>query len=75
MISVYDITYVIGMRMPFNISTDQIAALCAREKEPGAAIAEYLAKRQNTDSDDAFGFWGADAGDGLAFQEKARAEW
>ena len=71
------------MRTLVDIPTDQIAALaalCAREKQPRAAIvraaiAEYLAKRKNTDSDDAFGLWGADADDGLAFQEKARTEW
>jgi predicted transcriptional regulator len=60
------------MRTLVDIPNDQIAALaalCEQVKQPRAAIvraaiAEYLAKRQ-----------GADGEDGLAFQEKARAEW
>lgn len=71
------------MRTLVDIPADQIealATLCARMKQPRAAIvraaiAEYLAKRQSADQGDAFGLWGATAEDGLVFQEKARAEW
>ena len=83
MISVYDICYAAVMRTLIDIPPDQIeaiAALCARVKQSRAAIvrtaiAEYLVKRKVIDHDDAFGLWGAETEDGLAFQEKARAEW
>ena len=61
-----------------DIPADQIealAALCARVRQPRAAIAEYLAKRQDAGRAEAFGLWGDAADDGLAFQDKARAEW
>ena len=57
-----------------------LAALCERVKQPRAfiirqAIAEYLARHEHEAAQGAFGLWGADAPDGLAYQEKARAEW
>jgi len=57
-----------------------LAALCERVKQPRAfvirqAIAEYLVRHQHEAAADAFGLWGADAPDGLTFQEEARAEW
>jgi metal-responsive CopG/Arc/MetJ family transcriptional regulator len=39
------------------------------------AIDEYLAARRRRRDRDAFGLWGDHAVDGLAYQEKARAEW
>ena len=39
------------------------------------AIAEYLARHQQADAQAAFGLWGADAEDGLAYQDRLRAEW
>ncbi|MSP03281.1 MAG: ribbon-helix-helix protein, CopG family [Acetobacteraceae bacterium] len=40
-----------------------------------AAITEYLAAHRRTAARDAFGLWGSAAADGLAYQEKSRAEW
>jgi len=71
------------MRILVDIPDAQIralAALCERAKAPRAvivreAIAEYLARHQPMPEDQAFGLWGPDAEDGVAYQEKARAEW
>ena len=54
--------------------------LCDRVKQPRAAIireaiAEYLERHSIKSVDAAFGLWGAESMDGLAYQEKARAEW
>jgi len=57
-----------------------LTALATRIKQPRAAlvreaIAEYLTRHQQTAHADAFGLWGADAPDGLAYQAQIRAEW
>ncbi|HUB47434.1 MAG TPA: CopG family transcriptional regulator [Acetobacteraceae bacterium] len=57
-----------------------LTALAARVKQPRAAlvreaIAEYLARHQQTARAEAFGLWGADAPDGLTYQARIRAEW
>lgn len=38
------------------------------------AISDYLARRSAATSEDAFGLWGAGE-DGLAYQQRLRAEW
>ena len=58
---------------------EALTALGAREDRSRAslireAIAEYLAGRQ-TENVDAFGLWGKRKVDGLAYQNKVRAEW
>jgi predicted transcriptional regulator len=71
------------MRMLIDLPDTQIralAALCERANQSRAAIireavAEYLDRHAATTADAAFGLWGADAMDGLAYQEKVRAEW
>ena len=71
------------MRTLVDIPDTQIqalAALCDRVKQPRAfvvreAIAEYLARHQQADAQAAFGLWSADAEDGLAYQDRLRAEW
>jgi predicted transcriptional regulator len=71
------------MRTLVDIPDDQVSALTElgeRRKLPRAvlireAIGEYLARRSRAREQDAFGLWGADAMDGLAYQRKSRAEW
>jgi len=72
------------MRTLIDLHDSQIealAALCERVKQPRAAlireaVAEYLEKRRSLNAvDEAFGLWGQGEVDGLAYQEKARAEW
>lgn len=57
-----------------------LATLCERVKRPRAAIirdaiAEYLERRATQPAAAAYGLWGAEAMDGLAYQAKVRAEW
>jgi predicted transcriptional regulator len=57
-----------------------LAALCERVGQSRAAlireaVAEYLERQPAMSAEAAYGLWGADAMDGLAYQEKARAEW
>jgi predicted transcriptional regulator len=71
------------MRTLIDIPDTQIqalAALCERVRQPRAAvireaIAEYMERHAAKPADAAYGLWGAEAMDGLAFQEKARTEW
>lgn len=71
------------MRTLVDIPDTQIqalAALCDRVKQTRAfvvreAIAEYLARHQQADAQAAFGLWGTDTQDGLAYQDRLRAEW
>jgi predicted transcriptional regulator len=71
------------MRTLIDIPDTQIqalAALCERVRQPRAAvireaIAEYMERHAAKPADAAFGLWGAEAVDGLAYQEKARTEW
>jgi metal-responsive CopG/Arc/MetJ family transcriptional regulator len=39
------------------------------------ALDDYLAQHCPEGDDEAFGSWGKDAVDGLAYQERARREW
>jgi predicted transcriptional regulator len=57
-----------------------LATLCERVRQPRAAvireaIAEYLERRATKPAEAAYGLWGAEVMDGLAYQEKVRAEW
>jgi hypothetical protein len=71
------------MRTLVDIPDAQLGGLAAlREslKQPRAAliraaISEYLAVHRRPALQDAFGLWGTSATDGLAYQEKVRAEW
>jgi hypothetical protein len=58
----------------------ELAALGESLRQPRAAliraaISEYLAAHGRPAMQDAFGLWGEGAADGLAYQEKVRAEW
>jgi predicted transcriptional regulator len=71
------------MRTLIDLADTQVqalAALCERVRQPRAAVireavAEYLERRTTKPADAAFGLWGAEAMDGVAYQEKARTEW
>jgi predicted transcriptional regulator len=71
------------MRTLIDLPESQIqalAALCERVKQPRAAVirqavAEYLKHHKPKSPDAAYGLWGAEAPDGLAYQQEARAEW
>jgi predicted transcriptional regulator len=71
------------MRTLIDLPDTQIqalAALCERVRQPRAAVireavAEYLERRAMKSADAAYGLWGAEAVDGLAYQRQARAEW
>ncbi|HBK09337.1 MAG TPA: CopG family transcriptional regulator [Acetobacteraceae bacterium] len=71
------------MRTLIDLPDTQIqalAALCERVHQPRAAIireavAEYLERRTQKSTSSAFGLWGKEGADGLAYQEKVRAEW
>jgi predicted transcriptional regulator len=71
------------MRTLIDLPDTQIqalAALCERVKQPRAAVireavAEYLERHAAKPAEAAYGLWGANAMDGLAYQERARAEW
>lgn len=58
----------------------ELAALGESLRQPRAAliraaISEYLVAHRRPSMQDAFGLWGTEAADGLAYQEKVRAEW
>jgi predicted transcriptional regulator len=71
------------MRTIVDIPDTQVRALAAlaeRVNLPRAAlvreaIADYLARHRHDAQAEAFGLWGGDGPDGLAYQEKVRAEW
>jgi predicted transcriptional regulator len=71
------------MRTLVDIPDNQIrelAELCEQVNRPRAAlirdaIADYLARHRHHAEQDAFGLWGTDGPDGLAYQQKAREEW
>jgi hypothetical protein len=63
-----------------DIQIQALAALCERVRQPRAAVireavAEYLERHATKSPDAAYGLWGTDVADGLAYQQKARAEW
>jgi len=47
----------------------------SRAKVIRAAVGDYLARHRPTPLDDALGLWGEGGEDGLAYQERLRAEW
>jgi predicted transcriptional regulator len=71
------------MRTLVDLSETQIEALAAlcdqvgrpRETVIREAVAEYLERRAVKRIPTAYGLWGAEATDGLIYQEKARAAW
>jgi predicted transcriptional regulator len=71
------------MRTLIDLPDSQIQALAdlsERFRQPRAAIireavAEFLERHAAKSMDSAYGLWGAEWADGLAYQEKARAEW
>lgn len=71
------------MRTLVDIPDTQIKALaelCERVRQPRAAviraaIADYVARHQQADTRAAFGLWGVEAEDGMAYQDRLRAEW
>jgi len=57
-----------------------LAALCAEKKISRAeavrqAVAAYLAEQRVRPKHDGFGLWADHTEDGLAYQERLRAEW
>jgi predicted transcriptional regulator len=71
------------MRTLIDLPDSQIRALadlCERVRQPRAAIireavAEFLQRHAVKFMQSAYGRWGAEGADGLAYQEKARTEW
>ena len=71
------------MRTLVDLVESQVAALdrlAKRQDRSRAALIreavdDYLGRHSLAREDDAFGSWGKDAVDGLAFQERARGEW
>lgn len=75
------------MRMMVDIPDGSLEGLNALAAEKGAplaelvgdAVAEYVRlhgrKRTGEGIEKAFGLWGADFEDGLAYQQRLRAEW
>jgi predicted transcriptional regulator len=71
------------MRILIDLPDAQIralAALCEKVNQPRAAIireavAEYLDRHTAKTAEAAYGLWDTEAMDGLAYQERARAEW
>ena len=71
------------MRTLVDLGESQMRALdelSKKEKRSRAslirqAIDDYLGKRREKQSDDAFGLWDKRKIDGLAYQEKMRGEW
>ncbi len=71
------------MRTLIDLPDTQIQALvelCERGNLSRAAVireavAEYLERHAAKPVEAAFGLWGSEVMDGLAYQEQARAEW
>ncbi len=71
------------LRILADIGDGEVLTLDALSKDRGQsrasllreAVADYLAKHRRVDSGEAFGAWGKDGADGLAYQESLRAEW
>jgi metal-responsive CopG/Arc/MetJ family transcriptional regulator len=71
------------MRILVDIGDTQVQALDAMSKQGKRsraalirdAVGEYLARRRSQQPSDAFGLWAEQKIDGLAYQEKIRAEW
>ena len=71
------------MRILVDIGDSQIQALDAMSKQGKRsraalirdAVGEYLLRRRPKQPTGAFGLWSEHGVDGLAYQEKIRAEW
>lgn len=71
------------MRTLVDLVESQVEALdrLAKQQERSraslirAAVDDYLGRHGLESEDEAFGSWGKNAVDGLAFQERARSEW
>ncbi|MBV9248078.1 MAG: ribbon-helix-helix protein, CopG family [Acetobacteraceae bacterium] len=71
------------MKTLVDIPDTEIRALrelCLRVNQPRAAlireaISEYVQRHQLPQAEEAFGSWGHETVDGLAYQEQVRAEW
>lgn len=71
------------MRTLIDLADSQVAALdelSKVEKKSRAAlirraIDDYLAKRRVVQEEEAFGLWGNDKVDGMAYQKRLRREW
>ena len=71
------------MRILVDIGDTQVQVLDAMSKQSKKsraalirdAIGEYLSRRRPKQPTKAFGLWGEHEIDGLAYQEKIRAEW
>jgi predicted transcriptional regulator len=71
------------MRTLVDLGDSQVEALdrLARRQDRSRAslireaVDDYLGRHCRESEDEAFGSWGKDAAEGLAFQERARGEW
>jgi metal-responsive CopG/Arc/MetJ family transcriptional regulator len=71
------------MRILVDIAEKQVHALDALSKGIKRsraalirdAVGDYLARQRTKQPSDAFGLWGDQKIDGLAYQEKIRSEW
>jgi metal-responsive CopG/Arc/MetJ family transcriptional regulator len=71
------------MRILVDLGDTQIRTLDAMSKGTRRsraalirdAVGEYLSRRRPQEPTEAFGLWGNHGVDGLAWQEKIRAEW
>jgi hypothetical protein len=71
------------MRVLADIVDRDIAALDALARDRGssraalirAAVSEFLGRHGDAEGRAAFGLWGPDGEDGLAYQARMRAEW
>ena len=71
------------MTITLDLEAGQLAQLTriaeAEAKSPAtlieALVGEYLARQRTSAIERAFGLWGDDGEDGLAYQERMRSEW
>ena len=71
------------MRILVDLGDTQLQALDAMSRQSKRsraallreAVGEYLSRRRPRRPGDAFGLWAEQQVDGLAYQEKIRAEW
>jgi len=71
------------MRTIINLPDEQVrrlAEVCRRDRLSRAevirrAVAEYLAKRESLEREEAFGIWRDRGDDGLDYERRLRREW
>lgn len=71
------------MRTLVDLATPQVDALDRLAKQRSRsraslireAVDDYIGRHGGEGEESAFGLWGKDAEEGLAFQERARREW